>query len=192
MNIGDRVGDYEVVGILGAGGMGQVYKVRNTLSERIEAMKVLLPNLESDPDMADRFLREIKVQATLDHPNIAKLHTAMRVGNQLVMFMEFVDGVPLSKQLESGPIPPLEAASISSQVLDALSYAHARGVVHRDIKPANIMLGGGGTVKLMDFGIARMQADRRLTQTGSAVGGADPRSRTRPAFRSLFAGNHPV
>ena len=80
MNIGERVGDYEIVEVLGAGGMGQVFKVRNLLSERIEAMKVLLPNLESDPGLADRFLREIKVQATLDHPNIAKLHTAMRSG----------------------------------------------------------------------------------------------------------------
>src|ERR1700691_5656300 len=101
MNIGERVGDYEIVEVLGAGGMGQVYKVRNLLSERIEAMKVVLPNLESDPGLADRFLREIKVQAALDHPNIAKLHTAMRSGNQLLMFMEFVDGVSLAKRMES-------------------------------------------------------------------------------------------
>ncbi len=170
MNIGERVGDYEIVEVLGAGGMGQVYKVRNLLSERIEAMKVLLPNLESDPGLADRFLREIKVQAALDAPNIAKLHTAMRVGNQLLMFVEFVDGVSLATRLESGPIPPGEAAAIGVQVLDALSYAHEHGVIHRDIKPANIMITRGGVVKLLDFGIARMQADNRLTKTGSAVG----------------------
>jgi serine/threonine protein kinase len=170
MNIGERIGDYEIVEVLGVGGMGQVYKVRNLLSERIEAMKVVLPNLESDPGLADRFLREIKVQAALDHPNIAKLHTAMRSGNQLLMFMEFVDGVSLAKRMESGPIRSSEAADISAQVLDALSHAHEHGVVHRDIKPANIMITGAGVVKLLDFGIARMQADRRLTQTGSAVG----------------------
>ena len=170
MNIGERVGDYEIVEVLGAGGMGQVYKVRNLLSERIEAMKVLLPNLESDPGLADRFLREIKVQATLDHPNIAKLHTAMRAGNQLLMFMEFVDGVSLAKRIESGPLAPGEAGAITTQVLDALAYAHGRAVVHRDIKPANIMMTGAGVAKLMDFGIARMQADTRLTQTGRAVG----------------------
>ena len=176
MNIGERIGDYEIVEILGAGGMGQVYKVRNVLSDRIEAMKVLLPNLEGDADLADRFLREIKVQAALDHPNIAKLHTAMRAGNQLVMVMEFVDGTSLAQMLERGPIAAGTVASYVAQVLDALAYAHARGVVHRDIKPANIMVapggpgGADGTVKLMDFGIARMKADRQLTQTGSTVG----------------------
>jgi serine/threonine protein kinase len=170
MNIGERVGDYEIVEVLGAGGMGQVFKVRNLLSERIEAMKVVLPNLESDPGLADRFLREIKVQAALDHPNIAKLHTAMRSGNQLLMFMEFVEGISLAKRMERGPVPPGEAAAISAQVLDALAHAHANGVVHRDIKPANIMITGSGVVKLLDFGIARMQADKRLTKTGTAVG----------------------
>jgi serine/threonine protein kinase len=170
MNIGERAGDYEIVEILGAGGMGQVYKVRNLLSDRIEAMKVLLPNLEGNPELADRFLREIKVQAALDHPNIAKLHTAMRSGNQLVMVMEFVEGEPLSKMLERGPVPVRSAVSYASQVLAALAYAHARGVIHRDIKPANIMVMRSGAVKLMDFGIARMKADRRLTQTGSTVG----------------------
>ena len=175
MNVGERIGDYEIVAILGAGGMGQVYKVRNTLSDRIEAMKVLLPNLEGDPDLADRFLREIKVQAALDHPNIAKLHTAMRANNQLVMVMEYVEGTSLAYILERGPIPANQVVSYIAQVLDALSYAHARGVIHRDIKPANIMVtkepdGTDGPVKLMDFGIARMKADRQLTQTGSTVG----------------------
>lgn len=170
MNIGDRIGDYEIVGILGAGGMGQVYKVRNVLSDRIEAMKVLLPNLEGDPGLGDRFLNEIKVQATLEHPNIAKLHTAMRIGNQLVMVMEFVDGTSLAQMLQRGPLPASTAVSYASEVLDALSYAHAHGVIHRDIKPANIMLTSGGQIKLMDFGIARVQADRHLTQTGSTVG----------------------
>ncbi len=170
MNIGERIGDYEIVQVLGAGGMGQVYKVRNVLSDRIEAMKVLLPNLEGDPGLADRFLNEIKVQATLDHPNIAKLHTAMKINNQLVMVMEFVDGTSLSQILQRGPLPPSAAAAYSVQVLDALAYAHARGVIHRDIKPANLMLAADGHIKLMDFGIARVQADKRLTQTGSTVG----------------------
>jgi len=170
MNIGERIGDYEIVQVLGAGGMGQVYKVRNVLSDRIEAMKVLLPNLEGDPGLADRFLNEIKVQATLDHPNIAKLHTAMKINNQLVMVMEFVDGTSLSTILLRGPLPPSAAAAYAVQVLDALAYAHARGVIHRDIKPANLMLAADGHIKLMDFGIARVQADKRLTQTGSTVG----------------------
>ena len=170
MNIGERVGDYEIAGILGAGGMGQVYKVRNVISDRIEAMKVLLPNLGGDSALADRFLREIKVQATLDHPNIARLNTAQQVGNQLVMLMEYVEGSSIDTLLRSGPMELSESLQCTSQVLDALSYAHARGVVHRDIKPANIMLTPSGVVKLMDFGIARMQADRPLTRTGTTVG----------------------
>jgi eukaryotic-like serine/threonine-protein kinase len=168
--VGDHVGDYEIVSVLGAGGMGKVYKVRNIISERVEAMKVLLPNLESDPDLADRFIREIKVQASLDHPNIAGLHTAQRVNNQLLMFMEFVEGVGLDQQMHAGPIPIEKGVEYISQALSALAYAHARGVVHRDIKPANMMLTPSGTIKLMDFGIAKMAADPKLTQTGHTVG----------------------
>jgi eukaryotic-like serine/threonine-protein kinase len=168
--IGSRVGDYEILQILGAGGMGRVYKVRNVLSDRVEAMKVLLPDLEGNPALADRFMREIKVQASLDHPNIAALHTALRIENQLLMLMEYVEGVPLDKLMESGPVSIDKATDYISQVLSALSYAHARGVIHRDLKPANMMITPSGVVKLMDFGIAKMTADRKLTQTGSTVG----------------------
>jgi len=170
MNIGDRVGDYEIVEVLGAGGMGQVYKVRNVLSERIEALKVLLPTLGGDTELADRFLREIKVQAALDHPNIAKLHTALRASNQLLMVMEFVEGVSLETLLKHGQLLVQDAVGYTSQLLDALGYAHARGVVHRDIKPANIMRTPAGTIKLLDFGIARITTDRKLTQTGTTLG----------------------
>ncbi len=167
---GTRVGDYEILQILGAGGMGRVYKVRNVLSDRVEAMKVLLPDLEGNPELADRFMREIKVQASLDHPNIAALHTALRVNNQLLMLMEYVEGVTLDKVMESGPVPIDKATDYIAQVLSALSYAHARGVIHRDLKPGNMMITPSGQVKLMDFGIAKMTADRKLTQTGSTVG----------------------
>ncbi len=170
MNIGERLGDYEIIGILGAGGMGQVYKVRNVLSDRIEAMKVLLPNMSGDPELADRFLREIKVQAALDHPNIARLYTAQQYGNQLLMFMEFIDGTSVEKLLREESLSLDASLLCASQVLDALSYAHGRGVVHRDVKPGNIIWTAVGIAKLMDFGIARMRADRRLTQTGRTVG----------------------
>ena len=169
MNIGDRIGDYEIVEILGQGGMGQVYKVKNVLSERIEAMKVLLPNMEGDSDLAERFLREIKVQAAFDHPNIAKLYTALRSSNQLLMVMEYVEGVSLEKMLAKGPLLVGEAVNYAGQVLDALGYAHGRGVVHRDIKPANIMITPSGNVKLLDFGIAHM-SNSNLTQVGTTVG----------------------
>ncbi len=168
--IGSRVGDYEVLEVLGAGGMGRVYKVRNVISDRVEAMKVLLPDLAGDADLADRFVREIKVQASLDHPNIAALHTALRLDNQLLMLMEYVEGVTIEAVLRSGHLPIDKAIDYTAQVLSALSYAHAHGVVHRDLKPANMIITPSGVVKLMDFGIAKMVADRKLTQTGRTVG----------------------
>jgi serine/threonine protein kinase len=165
-----RIGDYVVLGVLGSGGMGQVYKVRNVLSDRIEAMKVILPDLAGCQDLADRFLREIKLLAALDHPNIAALRTALTVSNQLVMIMEYVEGTTLEKRLEQGPLPVSDAVNYTSQVLGALSYAHQQGVIHRDIKPANMMLTPEGVVKLMDFGIARSGAASDLTATGATVG----------------------
>ena len=167
---GKRIGDYEILGVLGAGGMGQVFKVRNVISDRVEAMKILLPDLAGRQDLADRFLREIKVLAALNHPNIAALRTALTLGNQLVMVMEYVEGTSLATRLERGPIPPTEALNYVDQVLSALSYAHQRGVIHRDIKPANMMLTPDGVVKLMDFGIARTTTDRALTATGTTLG----------------------
>src|SRR5580658_8281112 len=100
LQIGSTIGDYQVVGILGAGGMGKVYKVRNIISDRVEAMKVLLPDLVTEAELAERFLREIKVQASLKHPNIASLHTAMRAENQILMLMELVEGATLEQRLK--------------------------------------------------------------------------------------------
>ncbi len=197
--IGDKIGDYEVIGILGAGGMGRVYKVKNVFSERVDAMKVLLPNLADDPELGDRFLREIKVLAGLNHPNIAGLHTALNVQNQLLMIMEYVDGVTIEQKLKAGPLPLSDALEYTSQVLAALGYAHSHGVVHRDIKPANMMLTTENVIKLMDFGIAKSKADRKLTMTGTTMGslfymspeqvqgtGIDPRSDLYSAGVSLY------
>jgi len=168
--VGDKIGDYEIIGLLGAGGMGRVYKVRNTISDRLDAMKILLPDLANEPELADRFLREIKVLASLNHPNIAGLRTAFRLENQLLMIMEFVDGTTLEARLKGGPIPLNDAIDYVSQVLSALGYAHSRGVIHRDIKPANMMLTPENVIKLMDFGIAKSKADRKLTMTGTTLG----------------------
>lgn len=170
LEIGNTIGDYQIVGMLGAGGMGKVYKVRNVISDRVEALKVLLPDLATEPDLADRFVREIKVQASLEHPHIAALHTALRVENQLLMLMEFVEGETLDQRLKAGPLPVAEAVEYIAQTLSALSYAHQRGVIHRDIKPANMMLTPQGAIKLMDFGIAKAATDRKLTMTGTTMG----------------------
>jgi serine/threonine protein kinase len=165
-----RIGDYEILGVLGSGGMGKVFKVRNVISDRIEAMKILLPDLAGRQDLADRFLREIKLLAGLNHPNIAALRTALSLNNQLVMVMEYVEGTTLAARLEQGPISVADAVNYTDQLLGALSYAHRQKVIHRDIKPSNMMLTPEGVVKLMDFGIARSGTDRGLTMTGTTMG----------------------
>ncbi len=165
------MGDYQIQGVLGAGGMGRVYRVRNVITGRTEAMKVLLPDLEGQEEVAARFLREIKVLAALNHPNIAALHTALTIENQLVMIMEFVEGQTIASRLHEGAIPAEDALNYMDQVLNALSYAHAQHVIHRDIKPANMMLTSDGVVKLMDFGIARTDEEpSKLTAPGSTLG----------------------
>jgi len=168
--VGDTVGDYQIIGLLGAGGMGRVYKVKNQISDRVDALKVLLPDLADDQELADRFIREIKVLASLNHPNIAGLRTAFRLENQLLMVMEFVEGMTLEERIKSGPVSIEDAIDYISQVLAALDYAHKRGVIHRDIKPANMMLTPDHVIKLMDFGIAKSRTERKLTRTGTTMG----------------------
>ncbi len=168
--VNKRVGDYEILGELGAGGMGRVYRVRNVITDRVEAMKVLLPDLAGRQELAARFQREIKVLASLNHPNIASLRTALTVDNQLLMIMEYVEGTSLAVRLEHGPISVADSVSYIDQVLSALSYAHQQHIIHRDIKPANMMLTPQGVVKLMDFGIARSGEESSLTMTGMTLG----------------------
>ena len=172
LRTGDIVEGYEILKPLGAGGMGRVYQVRNTLSNRIDAMKILLPDLENDPDLTARFLSEIQVLGGLSHPNIAALYTALRVNDRFVMILEMVEGESLSARIQAGALPVEKAVDYISQVLEAISYAHQKGVIHRDIKPGNIILTADGIVKLLDFGIAKSKATPALTAAGSALGSA--------------------
>jgi eukaryotic-like serine/threonine-protein kinase len=170
LEVGQHVGDYEIIALLGAGGMGRVYKVRSIISQREEAMKVLLPDFASEAELAARFMAEIRTLAGLEHPNIAQLRTAFQFENQLVMVMEYVEGTTLDKQAGQSGASVDQMIEYSMQVLSALSYAHGKGVTHRDIKPANIMVTSHGLVKLMDFGIAKSANDLQLTRPGTTMG----------------------
>lgn len=168
--LGSIVGDYEVLALLGRGAMGTVYKVRNTISDRIDAMKVLRPEASETEEIASRFAREIKLVACLDHPHIAQLRTAMRVNDQLLMIMEYVEGSALDVRMRHGAIAIGRCLDYTMQVLSALDYAHQQGVVHRDIKPQNILLNSRDVVKLTDFGIASKMGDPRQTAVGTTLG----------------------
>jgi len=167
---GQRIGDYEVVAQLGAGGLGVVYEVQHLISGRREAMKILLPDQSGTPEMVERFRREVQTLATLNHVNIAQLHTAFYYQNQLAMVMELVHGETLRDLRARAAVALPQTLAYVAQVLDALAYAHRLGVVHRDIKPSNIMISDGVVVKLLDFGIAVTGVGSDLTRAGYLLG----------------------
>ena len=164
---GTRLGLYEIVGALGAGGMGDVYRARDTKLNRDVAIKILPDAFADDTERVARFTREAQTLASLNHPNIAQIYgileepasplgPARRVH---ALVMELVEGEDLSQRIARGAIPLDEALPIAGQIADALEAAHEQGIVHRDLKPANIKVRADGTVKVLDFGLARA-ADR--------------------------------
>ncbi len=170
--VGQCLGDYAILQELGKGGFGQVYKVEHTITGRREAMKVLSVGNSDAPEQTERFLREIRLQASLNHPNIALVHTSFWVNDDLALVCELLEGRSLQRLLDDGPVSQERAIEIITPVLEALSYAHARGIVHRDISPGNIFLTEGGAVKIIDFGLAKAATDLRLTREGAPVGAA--------------------
>jgi serine/threonine-protein kinase len=170
--VGQSLGDYAILQELGKGGYGTVYKVEHTITGRREAMKILAAGDASQAERSERFLREIRLQASLSHPNIAVVHTAFWVNDDLALVCELLEGESLKQRLERQALSHKEAMEIMAQVLEALSYAHARGIIHRDISPANVFLTAGGTVKIIDFGLAKAATDLRLTREGSPIGAA--------------------
>ena len=152
---GTRIGAYDVSGPLGAGGMGEVHRARDTKLDRDVALKVLPDGFTADPDRLARFEREARVLASLNHPNIAQIHGFEETGGTRALVLELVEGPTLAERLEQGPIPLDEVFSIARQIALALQAAHEAGVIHRDLKPANVKIRGDGTVKVLDFGLAK-------------------------------------
>ena len=172
IKIGDTIGDYKVAGLAGSGGMGTVYRIEHLITKRVEAMKVLPTSVGSSPEDIRRFEREIEVQARLHHPNIVALYNATRDDQSIALIMEYVEGESLYRMLQRGKLPLRTAVDYAGQVLNALAYAHAQGVIHRDVTPANIVITAEGTAKLTDFGLALSANDIRLTTPGVVVGSA--------------------
>lgn len=169
--IGTQLGNYRVIARLGEGGMGTVYRATDTMLDRDVALKVLRPELARQAALVERFRAEAVALARLRHEHIAALYGLDRQGDELVMVMEYVSGETLEALLaREGKMSWQQAVPVLRAVLAALGHAHVRGVVHRDIKPANVMVDGDGTVKVMDFGIARLMGENRQTRAGVAIG----------------------
>ncbi|OFW20355.1 MAG: hypothetical protein A3H97_20675 [Acidobacteria bacterium RIFCSPLOWO2_02_FULL_65_29] len=153
--IGTLLGTYEIVAAIGAGGMGEVYRARDTRLNRDVAIKVLPDSFATDPEPLARFEREAQVLASLNHPNIAHIHGLEESGGLRALVMELVEGEDLSRRIARGAVPIDEALPIAKQIAEALEAAHEHGIVHRDLKPANVKVTPDGTVKVLDFGLAK-------------------------------------
>jgi len=170
INPGQTLGDYEIIDVLESSKVGVTYKVRNSLLQRFEALRVLPKAFQDDQERVTRFLREAKVHARINHPNVVSFYHATQLEGQLVMTTELVEGTTLAQRLELGPLPMAEALSAFSQILAGLACTHALGVVHRDINPSNIILLPDGRVKLTGFAMAKATTDPQLTQPGTMMG----------------------
>ncbi len=169
--IGNMVGSYKITDKIGEGGMGAVFRGIDVMLEREVAIKMLRPELSRQPNIVERFRSEAVTLAKLNHPNIATLYSFLRQGDDFFMVMEFVRGETLDNVIRnSGAMACDSATGLLCQALEGIDHAHRMGIIHRDIKPANIMLTESGTLKVMDFGIARVLGTARMTKQGNIVG----------------------
>ena len=156
LTAGTRLGSYEVVGLLGAGGMGEVYRGLDTKLGREVAIKILPELFALDPERVARFKREAHVLASLNHPNIAAIYGLEETDSVRALVLELVEGPTLADRIGDGAIPLVEALTVAHEIADALAAAHEQGIIHRDLKPANIKVRPDGTVKVLDFGLAKL------------------------------------
>ena len=182
LTVGDRLGHYDVTALIGEGGMGQVYRATDTQLGRDVALKILPDAFAADPDRLARFQREAHVLASLNHPNIAQIHGIEKSDDTQALVLELVEEPTLADRIATGPIPVDEALPIAKQIAEALEAAHEAGVIHRDLKPANIKVREDGTVKVLDFGLAKA-----LDTTPAG----DPR-RALIAVPNFFGGMNPM
>ena len=171
---GTTLGGFEITGLLGKGGMGEVYRATDSKLEREVAIKVLPEVFALDAERLARFEREAKVLATLDHPNIGALYDSQEADGQRFLVMQLVEGETLAERIAKGPISVKEALPLFSQIAEALEAAHESGIIHRDLKPANIKIDESGRIKVLDFGLA-------ISADSDVINIASPTDETTPA-----------
>src|SRR5436309_1316944 len=182
LSAGSRLGPYEILSAIGAGGMGEVYRAKDTRLDRIVAIKVLPSHLSSNPQLKQRFEREARTISSLSHPHICALHDIGHQNGTDYLVMEYLEGDSLAQRLDKGPLPTEQVLKYAIQISEALDKAHKQGIVHRDLKPGNVMLTKSGA-KLLDFGLAKYEMkseihvgseletrDRPLTEEGVMLG----------------------
>ena len=171
--IGKTISHYTILEKLGEGGMGVVYKAEDLKLKRIVALKFLPPDLTRDPDAKQRFIQEAQAASALDHPNICTIHEIDESPDgQMFICMACYEGRSLKEIIGNGPLDITEAADIAVDIARGLAKAHERGITHRDIKPANILITTDERVKVVDFGLAKLTGQTRITKTGTTVGTA--------------------
>ena len=169
--IGETISHYRILELLGAGGMGVVYKAEDTRLKRLVALKFLPIELTKDLEAKERLMQEAQAASALDHPNICTIHEIDETPDgRLFLALAYYDGETLKQRVARGPLPIDQAVDIASQVARAVLAAHEAGIVHRDIKSANILVTRRGEVKLLDFGLAKLAGQTALTRTGTTVG----------------------
>jgi serine/threonine-protein kinase len=167
----EQLRDYKIIKKIGEGGMGTVYLANDVMLERKVAIKVLNPLLTKESHFTERFRHEAKVQASLIHSNIVTLYNYFYEGDNYCMVMEYIEGVTLKQLItNTGPVSEQKVIWVLNQILEAVGYAHKKGIIHRDIKPSNILLTDDNNVKILDFGIAKILQDKGLTKTGTKMG----------------------